>query len=241
MSATAARVADGIDERIDKLLTQYRESENLKALIRHDMKAMGAVLAEALDLPSRFSIATAVGEQLTFVGKRMGMQRTHCVCTDPLVFGYPYPDDHPLAARENGPIVGYDEGGVFDGWQSYGSTDLTLYDDETFRSYLYARAYQILNMDDIASIQAAARHIWGDQTLALDMGNARVCIVPLRLLSAEERRQVPVAFRILPIAIGVAGHMHYGDRVPFGYGAGWDHYDDGPYLNPERVEPYLCA
>ena len=111
-----------IEERIDRILTQYRESRNLIGIIRHDLGQIADVIIEANGsrgivselissgsnvlsdsqqviisdpdcqpapgMPEKFDILTAVGDQLTIVGKWLGFPRCHCICQNVPVFGF---------------------------------------------------------------------------------------------------------------------------------------------------------
>ena len=64
-----------VEERIDRVLTQYRESPNLLFLLRTYLKAICSTGLNNCDLPEKFDINTAIGDQLTILGKRLGWPR----------------------------------------------------------------------------------------------------------------------------------------------------------------------
>lgn len=245
-----------VEERIDRILTQYRESPNLLGILRHDLEQVADAILAACDIPNHFDILTATGDQLTLLGKRLGWPRCHCVCTLPPIFGYVC-DDHysPFAIMgycevEGWPEVWQDtwatEGGTlagsYHGCNAGGFSDYCFSDDEVYRGFLLARRYQALRRYGLADLEAAVQHIWGETASVINMGRARVCVLPGRDLSNEEMIEMPLAFRVLPFAPGVTTFIHYGANDFFGYEDGWSGYCDADtYFCPTLVEPYDCA
>lgn len=226
-----------VEERMDRVLTQYRESPNLLALIRKDLEQIAESVVATCAIPSKFDILDAVGDQLTILGKLLGWPREHCICVPVPVFGFACGTSTP-----NKPIAGLCEGGVWAGCDDAGSGTLRLDDDEVYRGYLLARRYQARKLWDIDSLQAAARHIWGSSATAISLGGARVAIQPGRTLTTLELIQVPVAFRVLPIAPGITPHISYQTGKVFGFGSGWGGLcESASWLCPEEVSPYTCA
>ena len=76
------------EDWIDKILTQYRESPKLLHVMRTYIDQIVEVWDTIDDLPNYFNLDTAVGEQLTFVGRRMGWPREHCVCDPIALYGF---------------------------------------------------------------------------------------------------------------------------------------------------------
>lgn len=228
---------DFVEARIDRVLTQYRESPNLLAIIRHDLGQIAEAGIAACHIPSRFDILDAVGDQLTIIGKQLGWPRCHCICVPVPVFGFGCGTTNP-----NKPVVGLCEGGVWANCQEAGSGDICFNDDEVYRGYLLARRYQLLQLWDIDSLQAAAAHIWGTNATVTSMGGARVAVQPGRPLTSLEAMQLPVAFRVLPIAPGITPHVSYTTGKVFGFGSGWGGLCEGAsWLCPEEIDPYTCA
>lgn len=91
-----------VNERITRVLTQYRESPKLLHLLRTYLGAVAALHLEVCDLPDLFEIERASGDQLTLLGKRLGWPRCHCVCDVQPVFGFDCPDEVTLR-----PVVGF--------------------------------------------------------------------------------------------------------------------------------------
>ena len=206
-----------VEARMDRVLTQYRESPKLLALIRHSLEQLEQAALTACDIPNHFDIRTAIGDQLTLIGKRMGWPRCHCVCTVEPVFGFDCDAPNPNLA-----ISGFCEPGS--SWidcRPAGTSDLCLYDDGVYRGYLYARRYQMMQLYDIDSLQAALGHIWGPTAVVHSSGGGRVTIAPGRALTTQETRELPVAVRVLPIAPGIGVNLHLGAGNIFGFGGGW--------------------
>ncbi|NTA36841.1 glycine-rich domain-containing protein [Agrobacterium salinitolerans] len=68
-----------VEERIDKILTQYRESPRLLAIIRQDVEQIADAVIETCEIPSKFDILDATGDQLTIIGRQLGWPRCHCI------------------------------------------------------------------------------------------------------------------------------------------------------------------
>lgn len=259
-----------VEERIDRILTQYRESPNLLGIIRHDLGQIADIIiaangsrglvADVLSddsnvlfdtqqivapdpdcpsspgIPEKFNIYTAVGDQLTIIGKWLGFPRCHCICQGVPLFGF-------SCGVTSGTvdIVGLCEGGVWFGCGDGGTADICLDDDETYRVYLLARRYQARQLWDIDSLQAAANHLWGATATVVSMGGARVAIMPGRPLTSLEMIQLPVAFRVLPIAPGITPYISYNSGVIFGFGSGWGGFcDSSQWFCPQEFDAYDC-
>lgn len=91
-----------VEERIDRVLTQYRESPKLLHVLRTFLGAAASIHAQVCDLPELFDIDRATGDQLTVLGKRLGWPRCHCVCDVQPVFGFECPGEVSLR-----PVVGF--------------------------------------------------------------------------------------------------------------------------------------
>lgn len=226
-----------IDEGVARLATQYRDSVKIKALIEHSLNEVADVADAICDMPEKHDILTAVGDQLTRVGKRLGWPRCHCVCSEPgPVFAW---DCTP--ARPTRTHVGFcDDVGTWDGCEDIGASELCFNDDGVYRGYLLARRFQALQIFDIDSLQASARHIWGDKASAYSMGGGDVCVSVGRELTAIEVRQLPLAFRVLPIAPGIRPFVDRTVGALWGFGDGWADLCTGVWSCPELIDPYNC-
>ena len=206
-----------VEARMDRVLTQYRESPKLLGIIRHALAQIEEVSLTTCAIPGAFDIRTSVGHQLTLLGKRMGWPRCHCVCTTGPVFGFDCGPPNP-----NVTIAGFCENGS--SWincRPSGTSDICLNDDEVYRGYLFARRYQMMQLYDIDSLQAALAHVWGPTAAVHSSGGGRVTIAPGRALTTQETRELPIAVRVLPIAPGIGVNLHLLVGNVFGFGAGW--------------------
>ena len=225
------------DELLSKVLTQYRESPKLLGVIRESIEKVVDASNSICELPEKHEILTAVGDQLTNVGKRMGWPRCHCVCSEPgPVFAW---SDAPTNPTRD--YVGFcDPAGSWEGCEGVGSSEICFNDDEAYRGYLLARRFQALQLYDIDSLQAAAQHIWGENASAYSQGGGDVVVSVGRALTATENRQLPLAFRVLPIAPGIRPFVDKTVGPLWGFGEGWASLCGGVWSCPEPIDPYNC-
>ncbi|SHI80521.1 Protein of unknown function [Aureimonas altamirensis DSM 21988] len=227
---------DLVESGLDRLLTQYRESPNLITVIREGLSQVAEASLRICDIPTYFDIRTAVGDQLTILGKRLGWPRCHCVCETGPVFGFSCGETNP-----NRPVVGFCENSTWASCQSFGSGDLCLDDDEVYRGFLLARRYQALQRYSLEDLQNAMQHIWGETAAAVSMGNARISLSPGRALTAREEQELPLALRVLPVAPGIAIYVNRSVGRLFGFGTGWAGFcEDAVWHCPDPVDPYAC-
>lgn len=224
-----------IEAELSKVLTQYRESPNLLFLIRTYLSKVEEVYFSICDLPSFFEIDTAVSDQLTLIGKRLGWPRCHCVCTVQPVFGFAcegVPSEYPL--------IGFcDDGTWLNCSDVFGVGTVCINDDEIYRGFLRARRYQILSFYDIQSLTDAIQTLWGPTAMVIDAGNGRVVIAPGRDLTADETALLQLYPRVLPVAPGIRVRFHFGAVTKvFGFGEGWGGFcevidADGWIMSPD--------
>ncbi len=224
---------------LDKVATQYREATKFLATVRSYLLQSEYAARAACSLPNYFDIDTAVGDQLTIIGKWLGFPRCHCVCEAPKVFGF------KCGGAYTGPyeIAGFcDPGSTWSGCEPLGNSEICISDDDIYREFLKARRYQMLGLYDVASLQSAARHIWGEGATLVSSRPGRAILAPGRALTAFETVLVPVAFRVLPIAPGVKGLIHYGTGPLFGFGEGWGGFcGSAEFVCPNDPLTYSCV
>lgn len=232
---------DIVELEVDRIATQYREAYKFLAMLRAFIRQVEIPAQVACGLPTWFDLPFAVSDQLTIIGKRMGFPRCHCVCVPVPVFGFDNCSD-PCGYNH---VVGFcsdDPSATWEGCAEPSMGTLCVSDDNLYRRMLYARAYQMMGLYDIASLTAAIQHLWGADAWVVHHGNGKAVVAPGRELSATERIQIPVAFRALPIAPGITPLIHYGGRNIFGFGEGWGGLCDGSeWLCPCDPHPYDCA
>lgn len=205
-----------VEDGINRLLTQYRESPNLIFLLRNYLARAAEVHAAICDLPDYFDIDTAVGDQLTLIGKRIGFPRCHCVCAVTPVFGFAC-DGQTF----DFPIEGFCGDGSWADCGTNGISEICISDDETYRKFLKVRRLQMLRRYSIDDLTTAIREFYGPQAMVLDAGNRRVVLAPFRELTELETSLLQIVPRVLPVAPGIRSLFHFGIFPVFGFGDGW--------------------
>lgn len=206
-----------VEPRIDLVLTQYRESPRLLHLIRTYLRQVEQVASAADQMLDQFWLDTAVGDQLTLIGKRMGWPRCHCVCDVQPVFGFECEDVVSLQ-----PVAGFCDANVT--WVDCGPGgigEVCISDDETYRRLLQVRSYQMLGLYDISSLETCVRILWGDEARVMDTGHGRVVVAPGRELTQAEVALLQLYPRVLPLALGMEVRFHFDTTRVFGFGEGW--------------------
>lgn len=206
-----------VDNRLSKVLTQYRESPNLIHMIRTYLKGIEEAIIPVCNLPSHFDIENAVGDQLTILGKRLGWPRCHCVCDVQPVFGFDCE-----GANSEYPIAGFcDETISWIDCGDFGVGDICINDDEFYRKFLKVRCYQMLAYFDIESLNTCLKILWGDNASVIDSGHGRIVVSPGRNLTDVEIALLQLYPRILPVALGIEVRFHFDQPRVFGFGDGW--------------------
>lgn len=256
-----------IEDGVNRVLTQYRESPNLLFLLRTYLRKAAESHAAICNLPEYFDIDTAVGDQLTLLGKRMGFPRCHCVCQVTPVFGF------DCGTEEYGkPIVGFCSEGTWDGCGENGISEICIEDDEIYRKFLRVRRYQMLRRYGWDDLLTCVREMYGSDAMILEAKNGRVVIAPFRELTQTESSLLQIVPRVMPIAPGIKLLFHFGIFPIFGFGEGWGGFceevegdpiiitdagaglwhEDGAYISagtvirnadwmcPVDVKPYSC-
>lgn len=206
-----------VNERLGRLLTQYRESPKLIHMIRTYLTAIADMHLQVCELPSYFDIENAAGDQLTIVGKRLGWPRCHCVCDIQPVFGFDCE-----GVIEDYTVAGFCDESVT--WLNCGITgtgEICIVDDELYRKFLKVRIYQMRAFFDIESLERCLQILWGDEASVIASGFSRVVISPGRNLTNIEIALLQLYPRILPIALGVEVRFHFDKKEVFGFGQGW--------------------
>ncbi|MBG6211669.1 hypothetical protein IWQ49_006360 [Labrenzia sp. EL_126] len=216
-----------VEERVDRVLTQYRESPKLLHMIRTYVRHVAQVASAVCDMPEYFDLDDATGDQLTIIGKWMGFPRCHCICDVQPVFGFPC-EGATIADR---PIIGFCESGSWLACTTDGVSEICIEDDELYRALLIARSYQMQAKYGWDDLITAVKAIFGDQAKIMDAGHGHVVIAPFRSLTPLEEAALQVIPRALPIAPGVSTRWHFGTFEIFGFGGGW-----GGFCEPWKPE-----
>lgn len=211
-----------VEDRINRVLTQYRESPKLLHMMRTYLGQVSDALLSICAIPTFFDIDNSVGDQLTLLGKRMGWPRCHCVCNVQPVFGFECD-----GVTNDFPIAGFCEDGIT--WADcgpFGTSDICINDDETYRRFLKVRRYQMLSLYDLESLTEAIKIMWGSTAIVLDQGHGRVVIAFGKILSGAEKALLQLYPRVLPVAPGIQVRFHFGSLKVFGFGEGWGGFCD---------------
>lgn len=220
-----------VDERIDRILTQYRESPKLLHMIKTYLGAVAKTHLNVCDLPSFFDIENAIGDQLTIIGKRLGWPRCHCVCDAQPVFGF-----ECEGVISSQPVAGFcDESVTWIDCGASGIGEVCISDDEIYRKFLKVRIYQMKALFDLDSLQTCLHIMWGEQALVLDSGFGRIVIAPGRNLSETEIALLQLYPRILPVALGIEVRFHFDTPRVFGFGEGWGGFCE-PYVSQDTID-----
>lgn len=229
---------ESVEARVDKILTQYRESPKLLHLIRTYLRQVEVIHQSLCALPEAFDLETAVGDQLSILGRRMGFPREHCVCTTQPAFGFDCNGADPLS------VDGFCSEVTWVDCDTSGLAFVTIVEDELYRKFLKVRRYQMTGRFDRPSLEASIKTFWGEQSKILDSGHGQVVIGIGRPLTASELAIVQLYPRVLPTPLGVRIRFHFGSMLVFGFGAGWGGFCDGfaeqgDQLTTESLNPIL--
>ena len=165
-----------VEERINRVLTQYRESPKLLHVLRTYLGAVADLHNQVCDLPSAFDIYNSTGDQLTVLGRRMGWPRCHCVCEVQPVFGFECP-----GVISSQPISGFcDPNSTWAGCGEFGTGEICVIDDEVYRNFLMARRRQMMGNFSTEDLEAALVDLFGPTARLLLADNAIVVVAPVR-------------------------------------------------------------
>lgn len=231
-----------VDERINRVLTQYRESPKLLHLLKTYLRQVEIVEQAICSLPEAFELETAVGDQLTLLGRRMGWPRTHCVCTVQPVFGFDCNSPTQLI-----PIEGLCSTTTWDDCTNTGISYISVNDDELYRKMLKVRQYQMTQKFTRDALKACIKILFGDTARIMYSGNGEIVIAPFRALTSLEVTFIQLFPRVLPLPLGVRVRFHFGSPQIFGFGAGFLGFCEGsggdgaPLLTEEDENEYILT
>lgn len=214
-----------LESKIDKIADQYRESPNLIGVIR-DRLQQPAVLAQLVcEVIPYFDIDTAVGDQLTIIGKALGWPRCHCRGQRRPVFGFACDDEcgPPVV-----PIGGFCEA-EWDCGNGPDYIEFCFTDDELYRGFVKARRWAIAGDYTHHGITMAARDVFGANAVIYDEGDGVIEIAAGRLLTNIEISIAHLYEQCLPIPPGVRLEINHSNGIPFGFGEGWGGFCDGAW------------
>jgi hypothetical protein len=220
-----------VEKGIDRLGTKYREATKLNAYLRTHLEQIDALIIDLCGLPEQFDLDTAVGDQLTIIGKWLGYPRRHPHGRLRPVFGFePEPSEGILIT----PVVGFDD----NPWDDADGPRFLPYlfeDDDLFRIHLRLRVMQVTHQFAQADLLAAIRSLWGEDAYVLEgFQPGTVIVAPNRILTSEEQAMLPVSVGVLPIVPGMKRAVYLELSVPFGFKTGWGPFDS-PWLIAQEV------
>jgi len=195
------------ESRLDLLATQYRESPNLKALIGVYLDAAGELTPAICETFDR-DIDTAIGDQLTQLGKILGWDRVQCGGVRPRVFGFECVDD----CSTNTITIG----GFCDPWLGEDCNAETLFgeftfsDDELYRRFLKSLILKYDNDFRRSTLREAVEILFGSAATIYNETAGTVEIYAGRALSLDEQAVAHLIKQVLPIAPGVGVSVYEG-------------------------------
>jgi len=193
-SKTEVEQVDPIQDILDRVLTQYRESPNFLGIISVYLRQVEDVKEAIREIPSKFNLDTAVGEQLTIIGKWLGFPRCHNVTSSIPVFGFKCDG---VSSPFN--IQGFCRGATWSSCPGVSSFEVCINDDDLYRRFLYVRRYQLLGKNDYRSFLFCLRILFGANA-NYTQTNTEINVVTGRVLTNYESSFLQVFERVLPRA-----------------------------------------
>lgn len=192
-----------IQDKLDRVLTQYRESPNLLGLMATYLTQLNEVEDVIASIESKFDIDTAVGEQLDIIGRWLGFPRCHNVPAPVPVFGFDC--DGTYTGQYN--IAGFCEGALWLGCPGVSSFEVCITDDELYRNFLYVRRYQLLGNNDYRSFVTCIKILFGSAATYTQTGRV-IDVSPGRTLTDFEQTFLRVYERVLPRAVSASVNVN---------------------------------
>lgn len=233
---------ENVEKRVDRILTQYRESPKLLHIIRTYLRQVEIIEQAICAMPEAFNLDDAVGDQLTLLGRRMGWPRRHCVCTVQPVFGFDCDDPTQLT-----PIEGLCSTTTWDDCTNTGISYVSVDDDDLYRKMLRVRQYQMTRKFTRAGLEASIKILFGDTAQIMHSGNGEIVIAPFRELTSLEVTFIQLFPRVLPLPLGVRVRFHFGSSQLFGFGVGFLGFCEGsggdgaPLMTEEDEDEFILT
>ena len=221
-----------IESKLDKIADEYRESPRLLGFIRDRLAEPAAVNELACALLDYFDIDTAVGDQLTIIGKALGWPRCHCRGQRRPVFGFACEDEcgPPVI-----PIGGFCEA-EWDCGDGPDYIEFCFTDDTLYRGFVKARRWAIAGDYSHYGITRAAQDAFGPQATIGEEGDGVIEILTGRLLTNIEISIAHLYEQALPIPPGVRLGISHSNGPAFGFGTGWGGFCNGYWPVPIRLD-----
>ena len=214
-----------VEARINRVWTQYRESDRLLAMMRAYLGEIAEANVATCETISFFDLNNAVGDQLTIIGNALGWPRCHCRGQRRPVFGFACDDEcgPPVV-----PVGGFCEAE----WDCGSGPDFVEFcftDDDLYRGFVKARRWAVAGDYTHRGITMAARDVFGENAVIYDDGEGVIEIAASRLLTNIEISIAHLYEQCLPIPPGVRLEINHSNGVPFGFGEGWGGFCDGAF------------
>jgi len=183
------------EDLIDRIITQYRESPNLIGMMNTLNQQVCDVQDAVALIPEKFDIDTAVGDQLSIIGRWLGFPRCHNVVSAIPVFGF-------VCAGETSQynLRGFCQNAVWVNCGDVATFEVCINDDEFYRRFLYVRRYQLLGMNDYKTFNLCIQILFGDDATYTQVGKA-ITVNTGRSLTEVEVDFQQVFARVLPRAL----------------------------------------
>ncbi|MCB1421740.1 MAG: DUF2612 domain-containing protein [Nitratireductor sp.] len=199
----------------------------MQGLIRNYLDQVRQAGEETCAIPPKFDIDTAVGEQLTFLGKRLGWPRDHCKGEQIPVFGFECDD----ACYDGPPVTGFCSDSNWKGCDGPEHYPYHFADDEFYRKFLKSRVITLTGNWFRPNLERALDILFGDGEAVYFERAGEISIHVARGLTNEERKVRFLYPEVLPVAPGVRVRFVFGEAPVFGFGTGFDGFCSGNFLN----------
>lgn len=186
-----------VDDKVGRVLTQYRESPKLLGMIRAYVDQINDAQEHLCAIPSKFDLDTAVGNQLTIIGRWLGFPRCHNVPSAVPVFGFVCDG---VSSPYN--LKGFCESAIWFGCPGIASSRVCITDDELYRRFLKVRRYQLLGKNDYTSFQECLELLFPSSGATYSQADRAITVDPNRSLTTLEATFHKVFERVLPRALG---------------------------------------
>ncbi len=220
-----------VEEQIDRVLTQYRESPKFLYLLRTYLKSVSERSQKICNIFQYFDIEKAGGDQLTILGKILGFPRCHCVCDTVEVFGF-----ECLFNTQRFVLSGFcSSTQTWLDCADPGVSEICIDNDDFYRKLLKIRRYQIFALYDWESLTECIQILWGENARIINTREGEVIVTPGRDMTPEEERFMQIIPRVLPTAPGISLKLHLNHPIVFGFGDGWGGFCEKLYEDSNLV------
>ena len=186
-----ASLVDILPYYSDRLILQYRDKPRARAMVALAIKQM---IADAilLDIQNAFDLDTAYGEQLTILGKYIGVPRYYQTALSPDYYGF---KDYDTGEPQNNNGMRDYDGGFNESvlWLSYetGNTQTAYIPDTIYRTLLKLQVDLNKNDSTIQNIQKYLLKFFGESVYLVDNHDMTMTYI-------YNPSSIPIAVELLP-------------------------------------------